>query len=197
MPDFLGPLAMEPHLRQLGIGPLWSLDGVAPRVAADAFIAPNATVIGNVEIGAGASIWFNCVLRGDTNLIRVGARSNVQDGTVLHVNPGDGMACLIGEDVTIGHGAIVHAAEVRDGGFVGMAAVVLDGALIETGGVLAAGAVLTPGKRIGPNELWAGTPARLMRMLSEADKARFAMNAPAYVQNARRFRAGLAALGPV
>jgi carbonic anhydrase/acetyltransferase-like protein (isoleucine patch superfamily) len=187
MPDIMRRMALRPP----AVGPLWSLDGVAPRVAADAFIAPNATVIGNVEIGAGASVWFNCVLRGDTNLIRVGARSNVQDGTVLHVNRGDGGACLIGEDVTIGHSAIVHAAEVRDGGFVGMAAVVLDGAVIEPGGVLAAGAVLTPGKRIGANELWSGTPARLMRVLTEADRARFSMIAPAYVQNARRFRVGL------
>jgi carbonic anhydrase/acetyltransferase-like protein (isoleucine patch superfamily) len=148
-------------------------------------------VIGDVEIGAGASIWFNCVLRGDTNRIRVGARSNVQDGSVLHVNPGDGMACILGEDVTVGHSAIIHAARLHDGAFVAMAAVVLDGAVIETGGVLAAGAVLTPGKRIGRNEMWAGTPAKLMRVLSDEERARFAINAPAYVLNAARFRRGL------
>jgi carbonic anhydrase/acetyltransferase-like protein (isoleucine patch superfamily) len=172
-------------------GPLWSLDGVVPKIAPDAWIAPTAVVIGDVEIGAGASIWFNCVLRGDTNRIRVGARSNVQDGTVLHVNPGDGMACILGEDVTVGHSAIVHAAHLHDGAFVAMAAVVLDGAVIETGGVLAAGGVLTPGKRIGRNEMWAGTPAKLVRVLSEEERARFATNAPAYVQNALRFRGGL------
>ncbi len=174
-----------------GSGPVWSLDGVTPRVASDAWIAPTAVVIGNVEVGAGASIWFGCILRGDTNLIRVGARSNVQDGSLLHCNPGEGMACLIGDDVTVGHMAIVHAAVLQDGAFVAMGATVLDGAVIESGGVLAAGAVLTPGKRVGAGELWAGTPARLVRVLGEAERAKFAMTAPAYVQNAARFRAGL------
>lgn len=175
-------------------GPLWALDGVRPRIAADAWIAPSAVVIGNVEIGAQSSIWFNCVLRGDTNLIRIGARTNVQDGSILHVNPGDGMECLLGDDVTIGHMAIIHAAQLHDRAFVGMGAVVLDRGVIESGGVLAAGAVLPPGKRIGANELWAGMPAKLVRVLSEEDVAKFAMNAPAYVQNAIRFRAGLTPL---
>jgi carbonic anhydrase/acetyltransferase-like protein (isoleucine patch superfamily) len=129
-------------------GPFYSLEGVHPRVHPTAFVAPTAAVIGDVEIGAGASIWFHCILRGDTNLIRVGAGSNIQDGSVLHVNPGEGMACMIGDDVTVGHMAIVHAATLHDGAFVAMSAVVLDGAVIEAGGVLAAGAVLTPGKRM-------------------------------------------------
>jgi carbonic anhydrase/acetyltransferase-like protein (isoleucine patch superfamily) len=172
-------------------GPLWSLDGVAPRIAPDAWIAPTAAVIGDVEVGPGASVWFHCVLRGDTNRIRIGARSNIQDGCILHVNPGEGMACLIGEDVTVGHMAIVHAARLADRAFVAMAAVVLDGAEIASGGVLAAGGVLTPGKRIGPNEMWAGTPAKLVRVLSDEEVARFGMTAPGYVRNAARFRAGL------
>jgi carbonic anhydrase/acetyltransferase-like protein (isoleucine patch superfamily) len=156
-----------------------------------AFVAPNASVIGDVEIGAEASIWFGCVLRGDTNLISVGAGSNIQDGSVLHVNPGGGNACVIGAHVTVGHMAIVHAATLQNGAFVGMGAVVLDGAVIETGGVLAAGAVLTPGKRIGVNELWMGSPAKLARVLSADECAQFAMTAPAYVQNGMRFRGGL------
>ena len=172
-------------------GPLWSLDGVSPRIAPDAWVAPTAVVIGDVELGACSSIWFNCVVRGDTNRIRIGARTNIQDASILHVNPGDGMACLIGDDVTVGHMAIVHAARLHDRAFVAMAAVVLDQAEIEPGGVLAAGGVLTPGKRIGPNEMWAGTPAKLVRVLSEEERARFAMNALAYVQNAMRFRTGL------
>ena len=172
-------------------GPLYPLDGVYPRVDASAFVAPTAAVIGDVEIGPEASVWFHCVLRGDTNLIRIGARSNIQDGSVLHVNPGDGMACLIGADVTVGHMAIVHAATLHDGAFVAMSAVVLDGAVIETGGVLAAGAVLTPGKRIGRNELWMGSPAKLMRVLSEDERARFAVTVPVYVANGKRFREGL------
>ena len=176
-------------------GPLWSLDGVAPKIAPDAWVAPTAVLVGRVEIGAQASIWFGCILRGDTNLIRVGARSNIQDGSLLHCNPGEDMACLVGEDVTVGHMAIVHACTLHDRAFVAMGATVLDGAVIEPGGVLAAGAVLTPGKRIGANEMWAGTPARLVRVLGEEERAKFALTAPAYVQNARRFRAGLARCG--
>ena len=172
-------------------GPLWSLDGVFPRIAPDAWVAPTAVVIGDVELGARSSIWFGCVVRGDTNRIRIGARTNIQDGSILHVNPGDGMECLIGDDVTVGHMAIVHAARLHDRAFVAMAALVLDQAEIEPGGVLAAGGVLTPGKRIGPGEMWAGTPAKLVRVLSAHEQARFAMNAPAYVQNALRFRGGL------
>ncbi len=173
-------------------GPLWSFEGMSPRVDQAAWVAPTAAVIGNVEIGPGANIWFNCVLRGDTNLIRIGARTNVQDGSVLHVNVGDGADCILGDDVTVGHNAIIHAATLHDGAFVAMAAVVLDGAVIESGGVLAAGAVLTPGKRIGRNELWTGTPARLVKLLSEEERARFALTAPAYAQFAARFRRGLA-----
>jgi carbonic anhydrase/acetyltransferase-like protein (isoleucine patch superfamily) len=172
-------------------GPLYSLDGMFPRVHESAFIAPTAAVIGDVEIGEGASVWFHCVLRGDTNLISIGPRSNIQDGSVLHVNPGDGNGCIIGADVTVGHMAIVHAATLHDGAFVAMSAVVLDGAVIETGGVLAAGAVLTPGKRIGRNELWMGSPAKFARVLGEAEIARFGIAAPAYTQNGRRFKEGL------
>ena len=175
-------------------GPLYTLDGIAPRIAPDAWVAPTAAVIGDVELGAASSIWFHCVVRGDTNRIRIGARTNIQDGSILHVNPGEGMECLIGDDVTVGHMAIIHAARLADRAFVAMAAVVLDGAEIASGGVLAAGAVLTPGKRIGENELWAGTPAKLLRVMSDDERAKFSLNAPAYVQNARRFRAGLAGM---
>jgi len=175
----------------LPAGPLYTLDGVSPRVHETAFVAPTAAVIGDVDIGAEASVWFHCVLRGDTNRIRIGARSNIQDGSVLHVNVGEGMACLIGEDVTVGHMAIVHAATLHDRAFVAMSAVVLDGAVIEEGGVLGAGAVLTPGKRIGRNELWTGTPAKLSRVLSDDEQMRFAMTAPVYVQNGIRFRNSL------
>lgn len=178
MADFVMPL-----------GPLYTLDGIAPRVAESAFVAPTAALIGDVEVGDGASIWFHCVLRGDTARIHIGARSNIQDGSVLHVNPG--MPCTIGADCTVGHMAIVHAATLHDRAFVAMSAVVLDGAVIEEGGVLAAGAVLTPGKRIGRNELWTGTPAKLTRILSDDEADRFALTAPMYVHNGVRFRGGL------
>jgi carbonic anhydrase/acetyltransferase-like protein (isoleucine patch superfamily) len=172
-------------------GPLYALDGVYPKIHPTAFIAPTAVLIGDVEIGESASIWFGCILRGDTNRIRVGPRTNIQDGSILHVNPPDDMACLIGADVTVGHMAIIHAATLHDRAFVGMAAVVLDGAVIESGGVLAAGAVLPPGKRIAENELWMGSPAKLFRVMAEDERHRFALTAPAYVQNGIRFRNGL------
>jgi carbonic anhydrase/acetyltransferase-like protein (isoleucine patch superfamily) len=172
-------------------GPLYSLDGVFPRVAGDAWIAPTAVVIGNVEIGPGASVWFGCVLRGDTNLIRVGARSNIQDGTVVHVDPEPEFATVIGDDVLVGHRAIVHACVLENRTFVGMGAIVLNGAVIEEGGVLGAGGLLTQGKRIGRNELWTGAPAKLKRLLTDAEREVFAENTRHYVRNAVRFRAGL------
>jgi len=174
-----------------GSGPLYTLDGIAPRVAADAWIAPTAAVIGNVEIGPRASVWFHSVLRGDTNLIRVGARSNVQDGTIVHADPGEALATIIGEDVTIGHAAIIHACRLDDRAFVAMGAIVQSGAVIEEGGVLGAGALLTEGKRIGRNELWVSAPARLKRVLSDAERALFDHAARHYAANAARFRAGL------
>lgn len=174
-------------------GNLLALDGVWPRVAPDAFIAPTAVLIGDVEVGAQSSIWFHCVLRGDTNFIRIGARTNIQDGTIIHVNHG-AEATIIGDDVTVGHAAIIHACTLKDRAFVGMGATVLDGAVIEEGGMLAAGALLTPGKRIGPNEMWQGSPARLVRVMQPDERARFDQTAPHYVELAARFRRGL---GPV
>jgi carbonic anhydrase/acetyltransferase-like protein (isoleucine patch superfamily) len=176
-------------------GPLFALDGVAPRIAADAFVAPTAAVIGDVEIGAESSVWFHCVLRGDGNVIRIGKRVNVQDGSIIHVNPGEAFATRIGDDVTIGHAAVVHACTLHDRAFVAMGATVLDGAVIEEAGVLAAGAVLTPGKVIGPYELWLGSPARLARVLTPEERAeKFDGTVPHYVRMAARFRRGLAAI---
>jgi carbonic anhydrase/acetyltransferase-like protein (isoleucine patch superfamily) len=170
--------------------PIFTLDGVAPQIAPDAFIAPTAVVIGDVHIGAQTGIWFHCVVRGDTNIIRIGARTNIQDCTLIHVNRGDG-ATTIGDDVTVGHSCIIHACILRDGAFVGMGATVLDGAVIEEGGMLAAGSLLTPGKKIGRNELWQGSPARLNRVMDAAERGKFGLTAKHYVELARRFREGL------
>ncbi len=169
---------------------LYTLDGVTPRVAPDAFVAPSAAVIGDVEIGPGSGIWFHCVLRGDTNIIRIGARTNIQDGTIIHVNAGT-QAAIIGNDVTVGHAAIVHACTLMDRAFVGMGATVLDGAVIEEGGFLAAGALLTPNKRIGRNEMWQGSPARLVRVMGEEERAKYDRTAVHYTELAARYRAGL------
>ncbi len=178
---------------------LFAFEGKTPRIHETAWVAPGAVIIGDVEIGAESNVWFNCGLRGDDNAIRIGARCNIQDGTVIHVNSGEiqgrPLATLIGDDVSIGHAAIIHACTLANRAFVGMGAVVLDGAVIEEGGMLAAGALLAPGKRIGPNELWTGRPARLARVMSPEERAQWALTAVHYVRLARRFRATLTPLG--
>lgn len=177
-------------MHDLSSGPVYVFEGMAPVIATDAFIAPTAVVIGDVHIGALSGIWFHCVVRGDTNHIRIGARTNIQDGTIIHINTGH-FPTLIGDDVSVGHAAIIHACTLHDRAFVGMGATVLDGAVIEEGGMLAAGALLTPGKRIGRNELWQGSPARLARVMDAEERAKFDLTAVHYVELARRFRAGL------
>ncbi len=139
--------------------------GVRPKIADDAFIAPGAVVIGDVEVGPGANIWFGCILRGDVNTIRLGARANVQDGTIVHVNGGDGPT-FIGAGVVIGHKCLIHACTLEDGAFVGMGAAVIDNAVVEGGAMVAAGALVTPRKRVPRGQLWAGRPARYARDLT-------------------------------
>ena len=131
--------------------------GVMPTIATDAFIAPNATVIGNVTIGSQSSVWFNTVIRGDVMSISIGERTNLQDGTIVHVTGGM-FDTVIGSDVLIGHRAIVHGATLEDGCFVGMAATILDGAVVETGALVAAGAMVTPGS--GSNGVNSGPEAQ-------------------------------------
>jgi carbonic anhydrase/acetyltransferase-like protein (isoleucine patch superfamily) len=173
-----------------GMGPVFSLNGITPKIAPDAFIAPTAAVIGDVVIGSETGIWFHCLVRGDLEFIHIGARTNIQDGTVIHVDSG-GYSTTIGDDVTVGHNAVIHGCTLKNRAFVGISATVLDGAVIEEGGMLAAGGVLTPGKVIGPNELWTGVPARLLRVMEPAERAKFDRNAEVYRELARRFRAGL------
>ncbi|MBF0562983.1 MAG: gamma carbonic anhydrase family protein [Alphaproteobacteria bacterium] len=146
--------------------------GVMPQIAADAFIAPNATVIGDVIIGAEASIWFGTIVRGDVHEIRIGARTNIQDATVVHCTAGK-FGTYIGADITIGHGAILHACTLEDGCFIGMGATVMDGAVVESGAMIAAGALVTPGKRVKRGQLWAGSPAKCIRPVSDDERAFF------------------------
>lgn len=161
-------------------------DGVTPRIAPDAFIAPTAAVIGDVVIGAGSSVWFNCTLRGDVHEIRVGERTNIQDGSVVHVTSGK-FGCYIGSDITIGHNAVIHACTLEDGCFVGMSATVMDGAVVESQAMVAAGALVTPGKRVRRGELWAGSPAKPMRRLTEDELAYFPESAAHYARLAARY----------
>ncbi|HET6182131.1 MAG TPA: gamma carbonic anhydrase family protein [Acetobacteraceae bacterium] len=172
-----------------GSGPLYALDGVAPRVHPSAFVAPTAAVIGNVEIGPESGVWFGTVIRADTNFIRIGARTNIQDGTIVHVD--DSFPTLIGDDVTIGHAAIIHCCTLKDGAFVGMGSTVLDEAVIEEEGMLAAGGLLTPGKVIGRRELWTGSPAKLRRVMDEVERRGFDRNAEVYRRLAARYLTGL------
>lgn len=157
----------------------------APKIDDSAFVAPGASVIGDVVIGADASVWFGCILRGDVHEIRVGARSNIQDGTVVHVAT-DRFGAYIGNDVTIGHKALIHACTLQSGSFVGMSATVMDGAVVETGAMVAAGALVAPGKVVRAGELWAGVPARKVRDLGEEDAKAFLATAKGYVDLSKR-----------
>jgi carbonic anhydrase/acetyltransferase-like protein (isoleucine patch superfamily) len=180
----------ESHIAQKPSGLLYALDGVAPTIDPTAWVAPTAVLIGDVRLGPGANIWFNCVLRADTNPIIIGARSNIQDGTIIHVDHGENYT-EIGEDVTVGHAAIIHACKLRNRAFVGMGATVLDGAVIEEAGLLGARGLLSPGKRIGRYELWVGAPARLSRVMSEEERAMWDQTAPHYVGLSARYRGEL------
>lgn len=160
---------------------------VLPRISPDAFVAENATIIGDVEIGPGSNIWYGCVIRGDVNIIRIGANSNVQDGVVIHVSTG-GQGTHIGDGVTIGHMALLHDCTVESGAFVGMKACMLDRSKVERGGMLAAGALLTPGKVVPGGELWAGNPAKLFRPLKDGEKEMIPHSAERYVALAASYR---------
>jgi carbonic anhydrase/acetyltransferase-like protein (isoleucine patch superfamily) len=164
--------------------------GTSPRIAADAFIAPGAVVIGDVEIGPGTSVWFGCVIRGDVAPIRIGARTNIQDGTVVHVATADGPTD-IGDDVTIGHMALIHACTLADRSFVGMKACVMDRAVVESGAMVAAGSLLTPGKRVPAGQLWAGSPARFVRTLTEDEAVQHRKLCDGYVALGVEYRANI------
>jgi len=161
--------------------------GVAPRIADDAFIAPGAVVVGDVEIGAGSSVWFGCVIRGDEESIRIGQRVNLQDGTVIHVHSRK-QGTIIGDDVTVGHMVLLHACTLESGAYVGMGATVMDEAVVEGGGMLAGGALLTPRKVVRRGELWAGRPATLMRPIGPEEAEGLARTAVNYAKRAQQYR---------
>lgn len=167
--------------------PLHPFAGRMPRIDPTAWVAPGAQVIGDVELGPGASVWYNVVVRGDVMPIRIGARSNIQDGSIVHVTRALA-ATTIGADVLVGHMAIVHGCTLMDRSFVGLGAIVMDGCVIEPEGMLGAGALLSPGKRIGPRELWLGRPAKFVRHLTDAEVARNTAGAAGYVELARLHR---------
>lgn len=167
--------------------PILPFRGQTPRIAPDAFVAPSAWVIGDVEIGPQASIWFGCVVRGDVNFIRIGARTNLQDGCIVHVTSGR-WPTRIGAQVTVGHRCILHGCTLEDRAFIGMGATLMDGAVVESGAMLAAGSLLTPEKRVAAGELWAGRPARYLRQLSQEETQGFAQASARYLELAAAYR---------
>lgn len=154
---------------QLQPGPVYALDGNVPVIAAGVFVAPTAAVIGNVAIGAGASVWFSAVIRGDDMPVSIGEGTNVQDGAVVHSTE-DVCAATIGRDVVVGHGAILHGCVVGDGAMIGIGAVVLDGAIVGSGAVVAAGALVPPGKEVPPGQLWVGSPGAVRRPVGPSER---------------------------
>ncbi len=163
MNDFPKP----PDVAKAG-GLILPYKGKWPTIGRDVFIAPNATVIGDVTIGDQSSVWFNCLVRGDDHWIRIGARTNIQDGTIVHISKGTAPT-TIGSDITIGHGAIIHGCVLEDKCLIGIGAIVLDGVVVETGSVVAAGSVVPPGKRVKSGEVWAGCPAKPIRAVRPED----------------------------
>ena len=161
--------------------------GILPTLGERAYVDPAATVIGDVVLGDDVSIWPGAIVRGDVNCIRIGARSNIQDGAILHVthagpHTGDGFPCVIGADVTIGHAAVIHACTIEDACLIGMHATVLDGAVVRKHAFVGAGALIPPGKIVGEGELWVGNPARRVRVLGPAQIEQLYYSAQHYVR---------------
>jgi carbonic anhydrase/acetyltransferase-like protein (isoleucine patch superfamily) len=162
-------------------------DGKYPKISDKAFIAPGATIIGDVEIGEYSSIWPGVVIRGDVNYIRIGKRTNIQDNSVIHVTrpsiAGDRGMTIIGDNITIGHMAMLHACTLEDQCFVGMSSTIIDGAVVKTNAMVAAGAVVTPNKTVPTGQLWAGNPAKYMRDLKQPELDFIPKSAENYVND--------------
>jgi carbonic anhydrase/acetyltransferase-like protein (isoleucine patch superfamily) len=165
-----------------------------PSLHASVFVAWNAEVTGDVEAGEGASIWYGAVIRGDLAPVRIGPRTNIQDGAVLHVV--EGGPCVLGQGITVGHGAIVHACTVGDNSLVGMGAILLDGAEIGSDSIVGAGALVTQGKKYPPRSMILGSPAKMVRTLTDEEVASLHEHARKYTELARATRENGAERGP-
>lgn len=168
---------------------LYALDAVAPRVDDSAWVADSAQVMGAVELAADASVWFGVVIRGDTETIRIGRGTNIQDASVLHADIGKPLT--IGDYVTVGHKVMLHGCTVGEGSLIGIGAVVLNGAKIGKGCLVGAGALVTEGKEFADGSMIIGSPAKAVRALTAEQQLGLKMSALHYVENARRFKAGL------
>jgi gamma-carbonic anhydrase len=158
-----------------------SYKGITPEIAETAFIEASANIIGDVRIGEHSSVWFNCVLRGDVFHIRIGNYTNIQDGTIIHVTSGE-FATVIGNNVTVGHGVILHGCQVQDHSLVGIGSIILDEAVIGEGSLIAAGSLITPGTIIPPHSMVMGSPAKVRRELTAEEVERINENWKHYVE---------------
>jgi carbonic anhydrase/acetyltransferase-like protein (isoleucine patch superfamily) len=166
---------------------LWPFRGVLPAIHETAFVAPGTQVIGDVTMGAGSSLWFNCVARGDVHAIQIGARSNIQDGSIVHVTGGR-YGTWVGDDVLVGHLCIIHGCRLENESFIGMGSTVMDGCVVEQGAMLGAGSLLSPGKIIKAGQLWLGRPARYVRDLTLQELASNREAVAHYVKLAEEYR---------
>lgn len=169
--------------------PLYAIAGKQPVRHPTAWVAPSAEVIGEVTLGAGSSVWFGAVIRGDNTPILVGERTNIQEGAMLHSDPGSPLT--IGADCTVGHHAILHGCTIGDGALIGMGATILNGAVIGAGCLVGAGALVTEGKSFPAGSLIVGSPARAVRQLDGDAAARLRLSATHYAERAREYAAGL------
>lgn len=173
--------------------PLYAYRGIEPKIDPSAFVHPDAVIIGDVVIGPDASIWPGVVIRGDVNRIRIGARTNVQDNSTLHVtrpkpsNP-HGVPLLIGDDVTIAHNVMLHACRVENCAMIGMSATLMDGVAVGAWAVVGSGSLVPPGKNIGKNQLWLGAPAKYLRDVTEEEKEGFAKTTANYIRLKEEYR---------
>jgi carbonic anhydrase/acetyltransferase-like protein (isoleucine patch superfamily) len=163
---------------------IYEIDGMAPQLAQGAWVADNAEVMGQVELGENASVWYGCVVRGDTEKIRIGRNTNIQDGSVLHADAG--VPLTIGDNVTVGHQVMLHGCTVGEGSLIGIQAVVLNNARIGRNSIVGAGSVVTEGKEFPDNSLIVGAPAKAIRTLDAGQVAKFQSIVPHYVANAQR-----------
>ncbi len=161
--------------------------GITPKIDGTAFVAENAAIIGDVEIGAGTGIWYGCTLRGDVNDIKIGARTNIQDGTVIHTSLGV-QGTYIGDDVTVGHMALLHACTIGNRAFIGMQSLVMDEVVVEDEAMVAAGSMVTPRKRIPRHQLWGGRPARYMRDMTPEEIEYLQISADRYAALAQEYK---------
>ena len=162
-------------------------EGKIPKIHPTAWLAETAVIIGDVEIGENSSVWYNCVLRGDNMPIRIGKNTNILDGSILHIET-DKHSCILGDNVSIGHNAIVHGCDVKDGSLVAMGATVLNGVEVGEGSVIGAGSVVPEYKIIEANTLWMGVPAKYVRHLKEEETQRFSHTAIGYSKLKDRFK---------